>query len=345
MTELQKNILRIIQRRFPVATRPYAELAAELAASETDVLEAVRRLADDGIIRRIGAVFEAARLGYVSTLAAAQVPAERLEAFVARLNALPGVSHNYGRRHRLNVWFTLTVRHEESIARILDDLQAGFDLETIHSLPSIRRFKIRVEFDPDRSPPNASGPVEDAGESDRGLREPACRAGEPAAVFTDDQKELVRRLQNGLDITTNEPFAAVAAVAHMDPDQVLRQINRWQADGTIRRFGASLRHERIGYTANGMAVFALEPARIEAAGRRLVGYRSVSHCYQRPLAAGWPYNLFAMTHCRSEEQLQQTVREMAERIRPRAYEVLVTQAEYKKTSVKYFEPEQGNHDG
>jgi len=122
----------------------------------------------------------------------------------------------------------------------------------------------------------------------------------------------------------------------MEQEEVLQQIRQWKEDGTIRRFGASVRHQQIGFTTNGMVVFALPPERIEEAGNLLAQYKQVSHCYQRPEAPGWPYNLFAMTHCRSEEELDDLVKEMAEKIQPLEHNVLMTTAEYKKTNVKYF---------
>jgi len=146
---------------------------------------------------------------------------------------------------------------------------------------------------------------------------------------------LVREIQEDLQIDP-EPFNEVANVVGMEQEEVLQQIRQWKEDGTIRRFGASVRHQQIGFTTNGMVVFALPPERIEEAGNLLAQYKQVSHCYQRPEAPGWPYNLFAMTHCRSEEELDDLVKEMAEKIQPLEHNVLMTTAEYKKTNVKYF---------
>ena len=146
---------------------------------------------------------------------------------------------------------------------------------------------------------------------------------------------MVRALQEDLPVTA-QPFDEVAKVVGMEQEEVLNQIRQWKEDGTVRRIGASVRHHKIGFTANGMVVFALAPERIEEAGNLLAEYKQVSHCYQRPEAPGWPYNLFAMTHCRTKEELDEIVKEMAEKIQPREHGVLVTTAEYKKTNVKYF---------
>jgi len=341
LTELQKDILNLLQARFPIRERPYGELARRLEASEEEVMAALQELKQEGIIRRIGAIFEAKQLGYVSTLIGAQVPAAKIEAFVSAVNRLPGVSHNYGRRHRLNVWFTLTVGNEGVIRQTVDTLKAKYGIDEIHNLPAVRVFKIEVEFA--LGVPRAPAEVAPAaGQTSKDKKQevkpahtnPKQTEGETQKLNA-YQKMLVRELQEDLGVTA-EPFAQVASIVGLGQEEILHQIRQWKQDGTIRRFGASVRHPRLGFTANGMAVFSIPPDRIEEAGRGLASYPSVSHCYQRPRAPGWPYNLFAMTHCRNEEELREIVQVMADQIRPRAHDVLLTTAEYKKTNVKYF---------
>ena len=323
MTELQKKILDIIQARFPIEAQPYAVVARQLNNSEEEIIAAVKQLKDGGIVRRIAAIFEAARLGYVSTLAAAQVPAEKLETFVADVNALSGVSHNYGRRHKYNVWFTLILPGMALIEQTLENLRQKHGIEAIYSLPAERLFKMRVDFDVtgrQMEEPNAKA---------------TCHRESRVVGLSDYQIALVRQLQEDLAVAAR-PFDMVAQATGLDVAAVLEQINQWKDNGTIRRFGASIRHQRIGFTYNGMVVFELEPERIEAAGKVLADYKEVSHCYQRPTAPGWPYNLFAMTHGKSEEQLREVVERMVEQIKPKRYDLLLSTAEYKKNNVKYF---------
>ncbi len=329
MTELQKKILSMIQGRFPIVERPFAEIARQVDSEEEEVLASIQELKDDGIIRRIGAIFEAKRLGYVSTLVAAQAPVDKVEAFVADVNALPGVSHNYGRAHRFNVWFTLTVSDEDTIEKTLHDLKTKFGIEEIYSLPAVRLFKINVDFDVSGTKSNSKNQNAKLQSKHQNNIETQIQ------VLDEHQKVLVCELQEDLQVAA-EPFTEVAKVVGMEQEEVLEQIRRWKADGTIRRFGASVRHHKIGFTANGMVVFTLPPERIEEAGDVLAEYKQVSHCYQRPEAPGWPYNLFAMTHCQTKEELNEIVKEMVDKIQPSAHCILITTAEYKKTNVKYF---------
>lgn len=328
MNELQKNILNIMQADFPIVQRPFAEMATVVACDEQDVLEQVAELKQRAIIRRIGAIFDAAHMGYSSTLVAAKVPEEKVLLFVEAVNKLPGVSHNYGRAHRFNVWFTLTVPDTKCIEPILGQLSREFGLTDIYSLPAERLFKIYVNFDlhengADEKPKSEKPPLPHA-----------SVAGETIS-FSPQQIELIRQLQKDLPVVS-EPFDWIADQIAMDADAILAQIHEWKETGVIRRFGASLRHQKVGFAVNGMVVFEVPDQRIELAGSQLAGFQQVSHCYQRPDAKGWPYNLFAMTHCRSKEELDHVVEQMVEKVRPIQYAILQTTAEYKKTNVTYF---------
>lgn len=99
MDELDKKIINMIQAEFPLEAEPFKAVAEKLGSTEDEIIRRIRKLKDDGIIRRIGAVFEPRRLGLVSTLCAAKVPVDRIEVFVKKVNALSGVTHNYLRPH------------------------------------------------------------------------------------------------------------------------------------------------------------------------------------------------------------------------------------------------------
>jgi DNA-binding Lrp family transcriptional regulator len=143
---LDRAILNEIQSHFPIASRPYAEVAGRVGASEDEVLARVAALAQAGVIRRIGANFTSRKLGYTSTLVAVRVDPEKLDHFVAVVNRYPGVTHNYLRRHRFNVWFTLIAESEERLNQILEEISQTADVEEILSLPAHEVFKIKVDF-------------------------------------------------------------------------------------------------------------------------------------------------------------------------------------------------------
>lgn len=146
LDDLDRSILNEIQSRFPLVPRPYAEMGQRLGATEAEILTRVRKMHEAGIIRRIGANFTSRKLGYTSTLCAARVPPESLERFAAVVNRYPGVTHNYLRKHRFNVWFTLIAESTERLAAILEEIRVASGVNDILSLPAKEIFKIKVDF-------------------------------------------------------------------------------------------------------------------------------------------------------------------------------------------------------
>jgi DNA-binding Lrp family transcriptional regulator len=104
MDTIDKKILNIIQKDFPIAAEPFEAVAEKLGLTEDEVLERIARMKQEGIIRRIGAVFDSKKMGFVSTLSAARVPEDKLKTFVEVVNSYAGVTHNYRRNHEYNVW-------------------------------------------------------------------------------------------------------------------------------------------------------------------------------------------------------------------------------------------------
>jgi DNA-binding Lrp family transcriptional regulator len=146
LDELDRAILNEIQSHFPIVARPYAEVGVRVGATEAEVLARVMAMTEAGIIRRLGANFTSRKLGYTSTLCAARVDPESLDHFVAMVNRYPGVTHNYLRRHRYNVWFTLIAESEERLQQILTEICRTSGVTELLSLPAQEIFKIKVDF-------------------------------------------------------------------------------------------------------------------------------------------------------------------------------------------------------
>lgn len=140
-----KELLNEIQTGFPVEPHPYRVLGERLNMTEAEVRQRIAGLKEEGIIRRIGASINSRRVGYVSTLLAAEVPREKFDSFVETVNACSGVTHNYERKHQYNVWFTLIASSQSEKERIIKELSEATGVE-IHEFPARRIFKIRVDF-------------------------------------------------------------------------------------------------------------------------------------------------------------------------------------------------------
>ena len=103
-------------------------------------------LKEKGIIRRIGGNFRPEKVGFFSTLCAARVPEDKLDAFAECVNRFTGVTHNYVRDHRFNVWFTFIAPSVAAIEQALKDIEQATGVTDILNLPATRVFKISAQF-------------------------------------------------------------------------------------------------------------------------------------------------------------------------------------------------------
>ena len=156
--------------------------------------------------------------------------------------------------------------------------------------------------------------------------------------LSDIEKRIVHELQQDLPVVS-QPFAVVADKLGIAEIELLAKVREFVADGTIRRFGATLKHQRSGFEANAMVVWKIEPERVEEVGAVFASFREVTHCYQRPAMPGWPYRLFTMVHGSSPEKCREIAQKMAETANIDTYDLLFTEEELKKTTMAYFADE------
>lgn len=147
MDDVDRDLLNEIQSDFPITTRPYHELGKRFDLSEDEVLERLRGLKEEGIIRRIGGNFHSKSLNFTSTLCAAKVPEEKMDRFVEIVNSYPGVTHNYLRNHDYNVWFTFIAQNASLIEKALEEISSATGVTEIINLPAVKQFKIKVDFE------------------------------------------------------------------------------------------------------------------------------------------------------------------------------------------------------
>jgi len=330
LDERDKALMSVIQANFPVDRRPFQRLAAYLDADAEDIERRIARMRSDGIIRRLGAVFDSRNLGYVSTLVAGRIDPDRLDEVAAEVTKLAGVTHNYRREHVYNLWFTLTSESAESLEETLEDLRHRIAARELYSLPALKVFKIRVNFQFAESSEAIDAAVSHA----RAFTAPHQAPTEP---LSDEQKQLVRLLQENLP-DSHKPFDEIADQLGWSVGRVLEQIEDWLAAGVIRRLGAVVRHQRLGFRANGMAVLDVPEDREDEVGAILAGRSEISHCYCRPRLPDFPYGLFAMVHGHDAQEVRDLVASLAGELEIDNYDVLFSTTEYKKVSMKYFLP-------
>ena len=326
LTELDKRLLNLMQGSFPIARRPYQDVAAQAGVGEAETIERIRRLIDERIIRQVTPIFDTRALGYSSMLVAAKVDPENPWRAANIINEHPGVSHNYLRTHEFNIWFTIATEPDSPLGleATLDVLAREAGAESIRQLPTLRLFKIRMDLEMEGSTEDLARAVE--------VAPPAETEPQP---YGDLDIEVIRATQGDLPVT-EEPYAAAAQALGMTQEQLLAHLVGMQERKLLRRVAAILFHRRAGFSANGMGVWNVPQDRIVDLGPRMAAFRGISHCYQRPTYQDWPYSVFTMAHGRSKQECDAILESIAEQTGIADRAVLYSSTEFKKIRLLYF---------
>ncbi|WP_246984191.1 siroheme decarboxylase subunit beta [Halorientalis marina] len=306
----ERAVVNAFQGGFPVVERPFEPAAAALQdrgidLDADDLLGLVRDLDERGVLTRFGPLINAEEIGGAATLVAMHAPEDRFDEVAEQVNAHDEVAHNYEREHpHLNMWFVVSVADADRVDEVLAEIEAETGQET-YNLPKQQEFRVEAKFLVD-------GPISDGGLD--------CSALGPDVTPTDRQGltpqevDLVREIQDGLPLSAT-PYGDVAAAIDADTEWVLATVKRFEREGKIRRIGVVPNHYALGYTENGMTVWDVPDEKLDEVGPAIASLGFVTHCYERPRHEGvWPYNFFAMTHGRSEDESQRRVEQVRERM-------------------------------
>ena len=334
-----RRLLTEAQEGIEIAGRPFRSLAERAGIEESEAIDILNDLKGD-IIRRFGGVFRSGQLGFKSTLLAASVAEARIRAVAGEINKLPGVTHNYRRSHDYNLWFTLTVGPEDSLDQKISKLEEDLDIEILQ-LPAIKRYKlgVKLELRDEQDKTSKDRALDRFSERTFGDKGSVQEEGSiNQDIYRPDRldKNIIALLQEDLDLV-KRPFKMIAAQCGCEENEILDRLRKMEEAGVLKRIAPLLYHRRSGYQANGMAVWDMDRVEIDSAGYRLAGFDQVSHCYHRPkYPPEWPYNLYAMTHAKSQNELEAIVEEMAEEIENMNYQIIYSLEEFKKSSMKYY---------
>jgi len=322
---IDKNLLDIIQAEFPLSREPFAALGLRLSIDSDEVIRRIKQLKADGVIRYIGPVFNPGRLGYRTTLIAMKLQAERLDEAGRIIGTHPMVSHCYERDHDFNLWFTLAMPIAEDIDNEVHNLGKKVRAETTLNLPAVKTFKIGAYFKLGGYNTSASSMVINHN-----------RPHYKDIALSPIDQTVINALQQDLPLT-EKPFDPISARAEIDADKFLSHCQALSQRGVMRRFSASVSHNKLGFTANAMACWAATSDTVEAAGKKIAMFPEVSHCYERRTNSIWHHNLFAMIHAEAKE----TCRAIADKICSvtgldrKELILLFSTKEVKKTRLRY----------
>lgn len=326
LSDRDRELLNLMQGSFPIAERPYAEIASQMGIPEEEVLADVQRLLDDRIIRQVTPIYDTRAFGYGSMLVAAKVDPEHPWRAAKIVNSHPGVSHNYLRNHDFNMWFTIAVEEDSQLGLqgTLDVLQERTGAESIRQLPTLQLFKIRMdlEMQGDTDSLASQGKVEEAVELER-------------QSYDQFDRDVVVATQGELPVVS-EPWAGAADQLGIPVDDLLAHLRGMQERGLLRRVAGILFHRRAGFSANGMGVWKVPEEQIDQIGPEMAAFRGISHCYQRPTYEDWPYQIFTMAHGRSKEECDAILDTIAAQFPIQERATLYSSTEFKKVRLLYF---------
>jgi siroheme decarboxylase len=194
----------------------------------------------------------------------------------------------------------------------------------VRQLPTLRLFKIRMDLEMEKGTETLAAAAE------------AVDHREPEAIELSDRDIAVIRATQGPMEVVSEPFAGAAAELGISQGGLLEHLESMKGRRALRRVAAILFHRRAGFSANGMGVWKVPEDRVLEVGPRMASFRGISHCYQRPTYADWPYSVFTMAHGRSKEECDAILDSIAEDTGIHERRTLYSSTEFKKVRLRYF---------
>lgn len=149
-------------------------------------------------------------------------------------------------------------------------------------------------------------------------------------------RAIIVATQGGLPLVAR-PYHVIAESLQLNPEDVMVRMRRMQGVGVIRRLGVVPNHYALGYRANGMSVWDVPDELVDPLGEFVGAFEYVSHCYRRPRRLPqWPYNLFAMVHGKSRDEVEQQVAQIADFLgeQARSHTILYSTRILKKTGLR-----------
>ena len=205
----------------------------------------------------------------------------------------PGVTHNYLRNHDFNLWFTIAVEPGSKLGLqgTLDVMAAKTGAQSIRQLPTLKLFKIRMDLEMEAGHRRAR----------RGRRGRRAARARPDRALRRGHRDDPRHA--GPDAGRLRALRAGRRAARRR-----RRTRCSRASSRCRSAAACAASPRSSTTAapasppTAWACGRCPRTRSSRSASAMAAFRGISHCYQRPTYADWPYSVFTMAHGRSKEE-------------------------------------------
>ena len=147
--------------------------------------------------------------------------------------------------------------------------------------------------------------------------------------------KIIQQLQADIPLVPR-PYAEIARRVGCSEDEVLGLLGEYLKQGVIRRMGAVLNHYNLGFSANGMGIWRVEPQDVDRVGAIMAGFPEVTHCYERPTTPDWIYNMYTMIHGHTQAECEEVAWRISQATGITDYKVLFSSREFKKISMTYY---------
>ena len=154
-------------------------------------------------------------------------------------------------------------------------------------------------------------------------------------TLTDLEKKIIALLQTDIPVA-QRPFKQMAQKIGITEETFLAVLRDLNDRGMIRRFGATLKHQKSGFRANAMVAWNVAEDQVEKVGTIMAGFQEITHCYRRPPLPEFPFGLYAMIHGQNEEEVRGLAARLAGEIGARDHAVVFSVREFTKVSMRYF---------
>ncbi len=328
MCSIKDELLYLIQKEFPLDSRPFLKLGERLGISENEVIEILKEQKQNSVIRQISPIFDTKKLGYKSSLVAFKVDKTDIDKAIEVINSHPGVSHNYERNDDFNIWFTIAVAPDSKLGleKTVEILSKLSNAKEAILLPTLKMFKISVKLD-------TTGKAQ--------KKEKIAKKTYNNIELTPQILKIIEKSQYDLPLEP-EPFKNITKELNITDNEFFETLNILKDAGIMRRFAAILNHRKAGFNANAMVVWDIDEKKAQEIGKVAASFSAVSHCYLRPKYPNWRYNLFTMIHGKTKEETNSYINDIAKEIEFFDKKELYSTREFKKRRIKYFNPEFDN---
>lgn len=293
ISDIDKKLLMELEYNFPIDTRPYEKIADKLNLSENYVINRVKDLIDNEIIKRIGMYVNFRAKGMEGALVAADIPLDNLEKYRKMSLGIRELTHNFIRNHpKYNVWLVIKAESREKLNKNIENIMEDAGAKDYVILYSKKNLKLSVKYDIIKGVSWSKS------------------EGIPDKVPTADEiglnKELLKSLSMPLPIN-ERPFMEIAKKFGYNEEDIVELIKDLKKIHVIKDYGATLNGEKVGINDNAMLLINTENEEYSCIKIAEELYEA-THVVLRESNKPWDYLCYCMLHGKDKKVINEAAK-------------------------------------